>query len=328
LFNKSFIEGNACLFDNTNMAEKVADTPIYRALVAVKPEELSFNAWAVRAGVSRSLFNEIQRHGNPRNDTLDKLLDAIDVSRVQFDAILAPVRTEVEGTGLVGTKEVSRAFYGERKPDLPVLGSAMGSDHGDLDEHIETTELHLGEVIEYLARPSALANDRDSYALRIVGDSMAPRFKPGELVTVSPRAPIGIGDDVIVQLRGQEGDDERVKLVLIKELARRGASARVATSAALPPVLLLGSREPMNSRPSNMSRPMPTCRPHPPFLTGTGGAGAGADGRGAGGDPPTAVPHTAQKAAPSGIAAPQLVQCMPLSSPFHHSYQRWRRPSL
>lgn len=51
---------------------------------------------------------------------------------------------------------------------------------------------------------------------------MVPRFKPGERVGVSPRAQVDIGDDVIVQLRN--GEDDRVRLVLIKELVRRNAS--------------------------------------------------------------------------------------------------------
>jgi phage repressor protein C with HTH and peptisase S24 domain len=53
---------------------------------------------------------------------------------------------------------------------------------------------------------------------------MSPRFEPGQRVAVSPREPVSIGDDVIVQLRGAEGDDERVKMVLVKRLVRRTPS--------------------------------------------------------------------------------------------------------
>lgn len=54
---------------------------------------------------------------------------------------------------------------------------------------------------------------------------MRPRFRPGERVGVSPRTPVSIGDDVIVQLRGSDGvDGELVKTVLIKELVRRGST--------------------------------------------------------------------------------------------------------
>jgi phage repressor protein C with HTH and peptisase S24 domain len=96
-------------------------------------------------------------------------------------------------------------------PDL----EGLDEDSADL------IELDLGEVIDHLERPAAIAGDRDAYALTMIGDSMAPRFEPGERILVSPRAPVGIGDYVVVQLRGREGDDEKVKLVLVKRLVRR-----------------------------------------------------------------------------------------------------------
>lgn len=136
------------------------------------------------------------------------------------------VRSEVRGAGQVGISDVRTAFYGETPGALPLIGTAMGGEltsFDDLDDQVETTELHLGEVLEYLARPLSLANDGDAYAITIVGDSMFPRFKPGERATVSPKSPVHIGDDVIVQLRGADGDDERIKLVLVKELVRRSA---------------------------------------------------------------------------------------------------------
>lgn len=214
------------MFDSTNMmgvAAEAEDKPVYRALMAVKPAELTANAWAVKAGVARSIFNEIRRHGHPSRTTLEKLLGAINVSMVQFEASLDPVKTEVASAGQVGFREIESEYFGDKPLTmLPLYGSAMGGDYGSVDEHIELTELHLNEVLEYLARPRSLSNDKDAYALTIVGDSMAPRYKPGERVAVSPRASVGIGDDVIVQLRAVDGEDERVAMVLIKELCRRG----------------------------------------------------------------------------------------------------------
>jgi phage repressor protein C with HTH and peptisase S24 domain len=97
------------------------------------------------------------------------------------------------------------------------------------EARLELIELDLGEVLDYLQRPPSLASDKDAYALTILSDSMFPRFSPGERVAVSPRAPVSIGDDVIVQIRGgphDNDDDEadRVKTVLVKRLIRRTAS--------------------------------------------------------------------------------------------------------
>jgi phage repressor protein C with HTH and peptisase S24 domain len=82
--------------------------------------------------------------------------------------------------------------------------------------------------LDYLGRPPSLADDPDAYAVEIVGDSMAPRFEPGERAFVSPRAPVRPGDDVVVQLNAN-GDPEhsdiagQVTEVLIKRLVRRTA---------------------------------------------------------------------------------------------------------
>lgn len=137
------------------------------------------------------------------------------------------VRTEVRGTGLVSEQDVRDARWSSGNlPAVPLVGSAVGGSSVDIDEDVELTELHLGEVLDYLARPAHLAHDPNSYAVTVVGDSMAPRYEPGERAFVSPKASIAIGDDVIVQLRGDGADQlaNRVTMVLIKRLARRSAT--------------------------------------------------------------------------------------------------------
>ena len=209
---------------------------MYDALMAVKPEGLSLNQWAKRAGINRSIFNGIRAHGNPTSGTLQKLLDAIGVdltelySRIPTDDNVL-VRTEVKGAGMTA-HDVTRAWHGSQpqKP-LPLLGSAFG---GEWSDGVEMTELHLADVLDYLSRPPSVEGDKDAYAVEIVGDSMAPRFEPGERAIVSSRAPVRVGDDVIVQLKNSRpirkpGEEtvpdldfaERVTMVLIKRLVRR-----------------------------------------------------------------------------------------------------------
>jgi hypothetical protein len=195
MFDNSTIEAKPSLFDIPNMPDQ-PENRVYTSLMALKPPGMSLNAWAQRAGVGRSIFADIRRHGNPTSETLDKLLHVAGVSFVQFDAGLHPVKAEVRSAGIVGLREVSSAFHGDKPlPGLPLYGSAVGGEYGEVEEHIELTELHLNEVLEWLARPAQLASDKDAYVLTIVGDSMSPRFKPGERVAVSPRASVSIGDD-------------------------------------------------------------------------------------------------------------------------------------
>lgn len=136
------------------------------------------------------------------------------------------VKTEVRGTGM-SAAEVREAWAmrGNVKP-VPLVGTALGGAFGDL-ETVEMTELRLTEVLDYLARPQGLADDDLAYAVEIVGESMAPRFEPGERVFVSPKSPVRPGDDVIVQLidpNGEEDFADAVTEVLIKRLVRRTAT--------------------------------------------------------------------------------------------------------
>jgi hypothetical protein len=207
------------------MASADQNPPLYEALMAVKPDGMTLNAWAVKAKVNRNIFGDIRSSGRARDDIIEKLLAAAGVTYAQFGAARATVLSEVASTGHVGVGEVRASYFGaDPLPALPLLGTAMGSHYDDIADNIELVELHLGEVLEYLARPQSLANDKDAYALTILSDSMSPRFEPGERVGVSPRSPVSINDDVIVQLRGKNCDDDGIKMVLIKRLVRRSAS--------------------------------------------------------------------------------------------------------
>lgn len=206
---------------------------MYDALMAVKPADLSLSRWASRAGINRSIFNGIRRHGNPTAETLQKLLDAIGADLTALYAHMPErdpvVRTEVKGTGLA-VHEIERGWRGAPRPKpVPLLGTAYG---GEWSDGVEMTELHLSEVLDYLARPPSLDGDPQSYAVEIVGDSMAPRFEPRERVWVSPRSRVSPGDDVIVQLRNARTSEDaernpnpdfadRVTMVLIKRLVRQ-----------------------------------------------------------------------------------------------------------
>jgi len=133
------------------------------------------------------------------------------------------VRSEVAS---FGDRPFDEKYGSAELPAIPVLGSAMAIESFDPERDIELTELNMAEVLDNVRRPLSLANDSSAYAVTVVGDSMWPRFRPGRRVIVSPKAPVSIGDDVIVQLRGngQEQEAGRVSLVLIKELVRRSAS--------------------------------------------------------------------------------------------------------
>ncbi|WP_284777115.1 S24 family peptidase [Agrobacterium sp. lyk4-40-TYG-31] len=81
---------------------------------------------------------------------------------------------------------------------LPVLGMAIGGEDGRY--------VFNGSIIDYVVCPPSLENVAGAYAVYIDGESMYPRFKPGETAWVHPGKPARRGDDVIVQIHPPEDD--------------------------------------------------------------------------------------------------------------------------
>jgi SOS-response transcriptional repressor LexA len=109
---------------------------------------------------------------------------------------------------------------------LPIYGSALGADLEYSDEHgvvvkVEQTEVHMSAPMDFMARPIGVTGRPDLYVVEVSGHSMEPRYDSGRRVLVDPRRAAGVGDDVVVQLRGPTFDGEEIRHVLIKQLVRR-----------------------------------------------------------------------------------------------------------
>lgn len=194
---------------------------LFDRLMAVKPVSLSVNAWTVRAGLSRSALQDIKRRGNASWDTIQKLLDAIGVTQAEFEA--GARQTEKEPS-TDAVRAPYQAFRGQDRPrDIPVVGTAQCADIEFTTDGepvaIETMEMDMGEVVDYVRRPASLDNRRDIYAIYFVGGSLEPRYEAGEIAYVDPRRAPSVGSYVVVQLRRpDETEGERVHVVLAKRL--------------------------------------------------------------------------------------------------------------
>lgn len=113
---------------------------------------------------------------------------------------------------------------------LPIYGSALGADL-EFDDcngivvNVEQTEVHMTAPLDFMARPIGVTGRPDLYVVSVSGHSMEPRFDSGRRVLVDPKRSPGVGDDVVVQLRGPTFDGEEVRHVLIKQLVRRRPTA-------------------------------------------------------------------------------------------------------
>jgi phage repressor protein C with HTH and peptisase S24 domain len=201
-----------------------ADSQLYRDLMRFKPEELTANGWAVKAGVSRSVWADMRRHGNPSRRTLAKLLAVAGSSLAEFEALQVGEQSRLPPASVApaGVSDGRGPKWG-MAPAMPVplYATILAGEYGAAGQQVEMTEIDTRDIVDELRRPDALAVDRDAYAVTIVGDSMWPRFRPGRRLMVSPRAPVAIGDDAVVQLRA--GAKDGITRILIKELRRRTA---------------------------------------------------------------------------------------------------------
>jgi SOS-response transcriptional repressor LexA len=168
-----------------------------------KPEGLTPNAWAVSAGVSRTVWADMRRHGNPSRKTLEKLLSAIGSSVAEFEALrLGPdPRQFSNDSSAAALGDTRRSWTPAHLPPLPLIGSTLAGEWRQPGSQVELIELRTSEIIDRLLRPASLGADPDAFALTILGNSMWPRFQRGSRVAVSPRSPVAISDDVLVRLR-------------------------------------------------------------------------------------------------------------------------------
>jgi hypothetical protein len=120
----------------------------------------------------------------------------------------------------------SEAAFRRLPKTLPIYGSALGADVSFPDENgivvnVEQTEVHMAAPTDFMARPIGVTGRPDLYVVLVSGHSMEPRYDSGRRVLVDPKRSPGVGDDVVVQLRGPTFDGEEIRHVLIKQLVRR-----------------------------------------------------------------------------------------------------------
>ena len=202
---------------NTDIPHEADDLP-GRIRLRLEQMGLTANAASSQAGLDRTSLKSILdgRSRNPRADTLLKLSHVLDCT---FEWLVsgsgpAPQATaDSTNNAPLETELPLPPSISQMPQNVPVFGTAAGS----LGEGAFQME---PMAVDYVRRPPGVANAIDVYAVYIEGDSMEPRFYPGELVYVNPRRPARPGDFVVIQIQTDEHDE--IQSYCKKLVAREG----------------------------------------------------------------------------------------------------------
>ncbi|NKC29435.1 S24 family peptidase [Falsiroseomonas selenitidurans] len=186
---------------------------IWRAIDALAAEHgLSASGLARRAGLDATAFNPSKRTGVdgrarwPSTESVAKVLSATGTGFEAFASLVTGAPALSRGRNAIARR-------------IPLIGLAQAGGEGFFDDG----GYPVGGGWDEISVPDV--PDPNAYALEISGDSMEPVFRDGDVVIVSPGAPVRRGDRVVVRTRQGE--------VMAKELLRQ--SARRVELASLNP---------------------------------------------------------------------------------------------
>jgi phage repressor protein C with HTH and peptisase S24 domain len=160
---------------------------------------LSASGLARRAGLDPTTFNKSKRitpAGRARWPSTESIAKALAATGTPIETFVGLIQPHGGGPAI--------------RP-VPLIGFAQAGAGG----YFDAAGFPAGEGWGEIAFPAV--NDEHAYALAISGRSMEPAYRDGDIILVSPAAPIRRGDRVVVRTAAGE--------VLAKELLRRTAKS-------------------------------------------------------------------------------------------------------
>lgn len=162
---------------------------------ARRARQLTMVELAEAIGVSQPAISQWESGLSPPGR--DSLMKLAKILKVPMSVLL--------GEGETAGRRKGELAFGAMPVDVPVQGVAVGGSNGDFRFN--------GQVVEYVRRPPGVANTRNVYAIWVVGESMSPWNRDGDLIYVSPARPPSAGDHVVVQLQDTADGDPGVAMV-------------------------------------------------------------------------------------------------------------------
>jgi phage repressor protein C with HTH and peptisase S24 domain len=185
---------------------------------------LSASGLARRAGLDPTTFNKSKRvtsDGRERWPSTESVAKSLAATGVSLD----------EFVGLIS----ERASEAARK--LPALGFAQATGTGHFDLRGQPTGKDWEDI------PFPMLTDAGAYALKVAGEELAPTYRDGTILVVSPASPPHRGDRValmtrmgefmLAELRNTPGTSIDIRPLAVGQTERALASDDVAWMARI-----------------------------------------------------------------------------------------------
>ncbi len=213
------------------------DDPPRQALrLALAARRMDMKELSARLGKNDSYIQQYLNRGTPRNLAMADALAIAENVGVDLSALVpasarqalgladrqqpVPVpATAPDANAILTQIRATIPTPSEMKTDLPVYGT-VECGNGD---YMEFTDTFM------IKRPPVWSGRDDVYAVRASGESMTPRFFPGEIVLVDTRLKPRHGNDVIIQLHDGDGNDG-IRRAMLKIYIKKSPTLYVFSS--------------------------------------------------------------------------------------------------
>lgn len=175
---------------------------------------------AKKVGVSQVAIKKIEANTTRQSKFLPKIALELGLDLAELDPSL---KSGNEGAPV----NELRPFHG--RLDFPIYASAEGGP-GEI--------IRSPDPVDWQPRPQPLAHVRNAYGLYVVGDSMAPEYRPGDIALINPNLPI-IGDEVYIFYAEKDGEARAT----IKHLRRASVDKWLVSQHNKPRDFELNKRE-------------------------------------------------------------------------------------
>lgn len=149
---------------------------------------------AANVGLERTYIRDFVggKKASLRSDKYEKVAQALDWTVADLLGVEALRLEDAKKKLSASIDALSRQVPGDQlvgARDFPIYAAAAGGE-GFMIVHTD--------VMEYVKRPVILEGVPDSYGVLVVGESMVPAYRPGDMALVHPRRPPERDTDVIL----------------------------------------------------------------------------------------------------------------------------------